>query len=178
METTATAGEVPMEAEERAEEKLGRVHRGGAAEERPLSRKNSEVILEGYVGGGGNGRLGRTTSLTSDDLEDLKGCVDLGFEFRYDDIPELRSTLPALELCYPRAQPAASSSRREDRNNDESPEASPLVADWKFITPGRLLLPLLLRLRSRVLGDNPEEVKARIKYWAEAVACIIKLCQD
>lgn len=118
----------------RAEEKRGRVQRGGAAEERTLSRKASEVILEGYVVGGGNGRLGRTTSLTSDDLEDLKGCVDLGFEFRYDDIPELRSTLPALELCYPRAQPTASSSQRDGRENDESP----LVADWKFIAPGRL----------------------------------------
>ncbi|XP_074574767.1 uncharacterized protein LOC141831258 [Curcuma longa] len=144
-----------------AEEKRVRVQRGGAAEERTLSRKGSEVILEGYVVGG-NGRLGRTTSLTSDDLEDLKGCVDLGFEFRYDDIPELSSTLPALELCYPRTQPAASSTQRDDRKNDDSPEASPLVADWKFIAP----------------GDDPQEVKARIKYWAEAVACIVKLCQD
>lgn len=25
-------------------------------------------------------------------------------------------------------------------------------------------------------GDDPEEVKARLKYWAQAVACTVKLC--
>uniref|UniRef100_A0A0E0B234 Uncharacterized protein n=1 Tax=Oryza glumipatula TaxID=40148 RepID=A0A0E0B234_9ORYZ len=35
-----------------------------------------------------------------DNLEELKGCVDLGFEFSYDVIPELCGTAPVLELCY------------------------------------------------------------------------------
>lgn len=25
-------------------------------------------------------------------------------------------------------------------------------------------------------GDDPEDVKARLKYWAQAVACTVKLC--
>lgn len=25
-------------------------------------------------------------------------------------------------------------------------------------------------------GDNPDDVKARLKYWAQAVACTVKLC--
>uniref|UniRef100_A0A0E0CBL3 Uncharacterized protein n=1 Tax=Oryza meridionalis TaxID=40149 RepID=A0A0E0CBL3_9ORYZ len=25
-------------------------------------------------------------------------------------------------------------------------------------------------------GDDPKEVKARLKYWAQAVACTVKLC--
>lgn len=26
------------------------------------------------------------------------------------------------------------------------------------------------------LGDHPEDVKARLKYWAQAVACTVRLC--
>ncbi|KAI9085872.1 hypothetical protein K1719_032286 [Acacia pycnantha] len=33
-------------------------------------------------------------------LDELKGCLDLGFGFNYDEIPELYNTLPALKLCY------------------------------------------------------------------------------
>ena len=25
-------------------------------------------------------------------------------------------------------------------------------------------------------GDNPDDVKARLKYWAQAVACTVQLC--
>lgn len=134
METTATAkaGEVPAVVAARESRQRGRI---GSTEERTLERKPSKVMLEGYVGGG-DGRLGRSTSLTSDDLEDLKGCVDLGFEFSYEDIPKLSTTLPALELCYPRGQPASPSSQRDGRTNRDSPVASPLVADWKFLAPG------------------------------------------
>lgn len=27
-----------------------------------------------------------------------------------------------------------------------------------------------------VPGDNPDDVKARLKYWAQAVACTVQLC--
>ncbi|KAJ0703129.1 hypothetical protein HanPI659440_Chr14g0547511 [Helianthus annuus] len=26
------------------------------------------------------------------------------------------------------------------------------------------------------VGDRPEDVKARLKYWAQAVACTVRLC--
>ncbi|MFS8009182.1 hypothetical protein Hanom_Chr14g01281651 [Helianthus anomalus] len=26
-------------------------------------------------------------------------------------------------------------------------------------------------------GDRPEDVKARLKYWAQAVACTVRLCK-
>lgn len=25
-------------------------------------------------------------------------------------------------------------------------------------------------------GDNPDDVKARLKFWAQAVACTVRLC--
>ncbi|KAB8114809.1 hypothetical protein EE612_054437, partial [Oryza sativa] len=39
-----------------------------------------------------------------DDLEELKGCVDLRFGFSCDVIPELCGTAPVLKLCYSMTQ--------------------------------------------------------------------------
>ncbi|KAF0888805.1 hypothetical protein E2562_017800 [Oryza meyeriana var. granulata] len=104
------------------------------------------------------------TYLTDDDLEELKGCVDLGFGFSYDEIPELCGTLPALELCYSMSQ------RFLDEHHPQSqaplvtaappPPPSPSIPNWKISSP----------------GDSPDEVKARLKYWAQAVACTVRLC--
>lgn len=101
------------------------------------NNKKGVVLLEGYV----DEDICRTKSLTDEDLDELKGCLDLGFGFSYDEIPELCNTLPALELCYSMS------------NSTCSP-------DWKISSP----------------GDHPEDVKARLKYWAQAVACTVKLC--
>ncbi|XP_064985154.1 uncharacterized protein LOC135583820 [Musa acuminata AAA Group] len=126
------------------------------------SRPGGGVTLEGYVEGADRGPdgadgVGRTRSLTDDDLEELKGCLDLGFGFSYEEIPELCGTLPALELCY-------SMSRSLEAAGEPSvaaePCATPPVANWKISSP----------------GDHPEEVKARLKYWAQAVACTVRLC--
>nr|TKV99836.1 hypothetical protein SEVIR_8G070050v2 [Setaria viridis] len=68
------------------------------------------------LGREGSGGVERAWSLTVDDLEELKGCVDLGFGFSYHEIPELCG-MPALELCYSvsQRQCARSHSRRRGR---------------------------------------------------------------
>lgn len=50
--------------------------------------------------GEGSEGLERTKSLMDEDLEELKGCLNLGFGFNYEKIPELCNILPALKLCY------------------------------------------------------------------------------
>uniref|UniRef100_M8CE38 Uncharacterized protein n=1 Tax=Aegilops tauschii TaxID=37682 RepID=M8CE38_AEGTA len=107
-------------------------------------------------------------SLTDDDLEELKGCVDLGFGFSYNEIPELCGTLPALELCYSMSQRFLDEHQAPSKVEDLAPEPpavvppSPVqpIPNWKISCP----------------GDSPDEVKARLKYWAQAVACTVKLC--
>ncbi|KAG6512919.1 hypothetical protein ZIOFF_031058 [Zingiber officinale] len=91
------------------------------------------VTLEGFVlGAAGNGEGGKTRrSLTDEDLEELKGCLDLGFGFSYEEIPELRNTLPALELCYSMSQML----RLDDPNQQMSSENSPLLAHWRISSP-------------------------------------------
>ncbi|XP_020594464.1 uncharacterized protein LOC110034553 [Phalaenopsis equestris] len=128
------------------------------------------VKLEGYVDEGeslesgedGCPTVARTKSLTDEDLEELKGCLDLGFGFSYDEIPELCGTLPALELCYSMSQRFLDEQQqRSTAGYHAVGSISPVrVANWKISNP----------------GDHPDEVKARLKYWAQAVACTVKLC--
>ncbi|KAL4193887.1 hypothetical protein AMTRI_Chr06g201570 [Amborella trichopoda] len=143
---------------------------GGVAfgdQKKNRKKKKKSVLLEGYVDEEREGENGvvngerekgeksfmRTKSLTDGDLDELKGCVDLGFGgFNYEEIPELCNTLPALELCY-------SISQRFMEDQNKSPDASS-IANWKISSP----------------GDHPEEVKARLKFWAQAVACTVRLC--
>ncbi|KAI7739001.1 hypothetical protein M8C21_030534 [Ambrosia artemisiifolia] len=131
-------------------------------------KKKNQVFLEGYVEASDEDDLVRAKSLTDEDLDELKGCFDLGFGFSYDEIPELCNTLPALELCYSMSQkflddqksPEMSSSPATVPEEFVSPPPPAPIANWKISSP----------------GDHPEEVKARLKYWAQAVACTVKLC--
>lgn len=123
---------------------------------------------DGAGPGAGDSGVGRARSLTDDDLEELKGCVDLGFGFSYNEIPELCGTLPALELCYSMSQRFLDEHQPSSKAEDLAPEPpavvppSPVqpIPNWKISCP----------------GDSPDEVKARLKYWAQAVACTVKLC--
>ncbi|XP_010475308.1 PREDICTED: uncharacterized protein LOC104754741 [Camelina sativa] len=146
----------------------------GEGSVKKLERKKSQVLLEGYVETSASSSsvstdddqkedLTRSKSLTDDDLEDLKGCLDLGFGFSYDEIPELCNTLPALELCYSMSQKFLDDKHRSPADDSPSPPpvTSPApIANWKISSP----------------GDNPDDVKARLKYWAQAVACTVQLC--
>ncbi|XP_018676003.2 uncharacterized protein LOC135653156 [Musa acuminata AAA Group] len=141
-------------------------------EEEVWPRKCGGVTLEGYVDGAdggeeGTGGVARTKSLTDEDLDELKGCLDLGFGFSYEEIPELCDTLPALELCYSMSQRFLDEQQQQqDRSSSaesmdlSAPPPSPPIANWRISGP----------------GDDPDAVKARLKYWAQAVACTIKLC--
>ncbi|KAF7106413.1 hypothetical protein CFC21_107147 [Triticum aestivum] len=89
---------------------------------------------------GGDG-MGRARSLTDDDLAELKGCADLGFGFSYDEIPELRGTLPALELCYSMSQrfvdqPQPPQEQETAATPTSTTTTSPPVANWKISSPG------------------------------------------
>ncbi|XP_076884039.1 uncharacterized protein LOC143533038 [Bidens hawaiensis] len=129
-------------------------------------KKKNQVFLEGYVETSDEDELVRAKSLTDEDLDELKGCLDLGFGFSYNEIPELCNTLPALELCY-------SMSQKFLDEHHKSPEMSPSspVADEPISSP-----PPIANWKISSTGDRPEDVKARLKYWAQAVACTVRLC--
>ncbi|KAK9062490.1 hypothetical protein SSX86_019677 [Deinandra increscens subsp. villosa] len=123
-------------------------------------RRNHQVFLEGYVERSDEDELVRAKSLTDEDLDELKGCLDLGFGFSYDEIPELCNTLPALELCYSMSQRFLDEQQKSQEEEVDETVSPPPIANWKISSP----------------GDHPEDVKARLKYWAQAVACTVRLC--
>ncbi|KAL1189010.1 hypothetical protein V5N11_016907 [Cardamine amara subsp. amara] len=137
---------------------------GGESKNKKLEKRKSQVLLEGYAFDDQED-LTRAKSLTDGDLEELKGCLDLGFGFSYDEIPELCNTLPALELCYYSMSQKFlddKQNRHKSQEEEDSPTTTttPPIANWKISSP----------------GDNPDDVKARLKYWAQAVACTVRLC--
>ncbi|GMI83663.1 hypothetical protein like AT4G33985 [Hibiscus trionum] len=102
----------------------------------------------------------RTQSFTHDDIEDLKGCIDLGFGFE-PDLPELdpklSETLPALQFyCavnrqYNGGMSRSSSATSMDSLSDAGSTAS--IIDQ---------------------GGDPEMVKSRLRQWAQVVACSLR----
>ncbi|CAL9115881.1 unnamed protein product [Musa acuminata var. zebrina] len=148
------------------EEAKGWSERGWRSGEEAWLRKGDGgggVMLEGYVLGSADGRergpggVKGTRSLTDEDLEELKACLDLGFGFSYEGIPELCNTLPALELCYSMSQRFHLDDQQEQISHGDSLP----FANWMISSPG---------------SDDPDEVKARLKYWAQTVACTLRLC--
>lgn len=93
-------------------------------------------------------RRQRARSLTDEDMDELRGCIDLGFGFSNED-PKLCSTLPALELCYAIAKqyhdvPGRSSpvsildggDSLERSGSGRSFQSSPMES-WRIASPGK-----------------------------------------
>ncbi|XP_015875448.1 uncharacterized protein LOC107412235 [Ziziphus jujuba] len=103
--------------------------------------------------------------LTDEDLHELKGCIELGFGFNEEDGQRLCSTLPALDLYFavnrqispsPVSTPQSrksTSSLGERSSSFESPKSE--SESWKICSP----------------GDDPQQVKTKLRHWAQAVAC-------
>lgn len=117
--------------------------------EKKMKRRN-QVLLKGFVEAADEDDLMRTKSLTDEDLDELKGCLDLGFGFSYDEIPELCNTLPALELCYSMSQKYMDDHQKSPENSPASASASAPadscssvsspIANWKISSPGEYLV--------------------------------------
>jgi hypothetical protein len=118
-----------------------------------VAAADEESAAPALAGEGSGGGVGRARSLTDDDLEELKGCVDLGFGFSYNEIPELCSTLPALELCYSMSQRFLDEHQPQPGKDEESPAplpplapaspVQPVATNWKISSPGKFLQPSL-----------------------------------
>ncbi|OMO63224.1 hypothetical protein COLO4_32648 [Corchorus olitorius] len=101
--------------------------------------------------------LQRSQSFTNDDLEELKGCIELGFGFEPDSPeldPKLSDALPALPFyCAVNRQYSGRLSR--------SSSASSMGSFSDAGSSGTIIDQ----------GDDPETVKTRLRQWAQVVAC-------
>lgn len=117
----------------------------------------------------------RNRSLTDEDMEELRGCIDLGFGFSNDEKDmELCNTLPALELCYAitkryndvvgrTSSPSSSSSPttistsqssnssssssfdRHSSNGSSLQSSPPPMDSWRISSPGNKFFPSFLQ---------------------------------
>ncbi|XP_026657218.2 uncharacterized protein LOC103697907 [Phoenix dactylifera] len=120
------------------------------------------------------GRRGRPErSVTDDDLDELRGCIDLGFGFEIFDPPatggrtaaltrRLSETFPALDLYYAvhrsYCDSVAQSTPLDSSSSSSADDGSPMDCSLPIFSP----------------GESPEAVKARLKQWAQVVACSVR----
>lgn len=130
-------------------------------------RRRNGVVMNNNGGGGGSGECA-DHELTDDDLNELKGCIELGFGFNEEDGQRLCGTLPALDLYFavnrqflssPLSTPKSHASTSSSSAGRSSPFGSPRSDSdsWKICSP----------------GDDPEQVKTKLRHWAQAVACSV-----
>ncbi|XP_051140966.1 uncharacterized protein LOC127258233 [Andrographis paniculata] len=103
-----------------------------------------------------NRRDRRSRSVTDEDLDEIKACIELGFGFGFDS-PEidqrLSDTFPAYGLYY-----AVNKQYSDAASKPPWPSPSPVGSPHTIFGP----------------GDNPETVKTRLKQWAQVVACAVR----
>ncbi|XAR63589.1 hypothetical protein NMG60_11023579 [Bertholletia excelsa] len=147
-------------------------------------RKNKQQGLSPAANNNNNNNnesLSSPEVLTDEDLNELKGSIELGFGFNEEDGQRLCNTLPALDFYFavnrrfstsPLSSPngastappsaclagpgSASYSSLPDSSSPDSPR-SDLSDSWKICTP----------------GENPQQVKTKLRHWAQAVACSV-----
>ncbi|CAN4081550.1 unnamed protein product [Withania somnifera] len=118
-------------------------------------------------------------NLTDEDLNELKGCIELGFGFNEEEGQRLCSTLPALDLYF-----------AVNRQNSTSPISSPGSKGSLLPSPASSSTSSTsLGGRSSSFGsprsdssdarkffrpgDDPQQVKTKLRHWAQAVACSV-----
>ncbi|XP_022896815.1 uncharacterized protein LOC111410614 [Olea europaea var. sylvestris] len=98
-------------------------------------------------------------SVTDDDLEELRGCFQLGFNFDSPDLdPKLSSAFPALEFYHAVNRQYSNSLSRSSSSFSDCDSVSSVGSPSSIIDP----------------DDDPVIVKTRLKQWAQIVACSVR----
>ncbi|KAB1996006.1 hypothetical protein ERO13_D13G174900v2 [Gossypium hirsutum] len=103
--------------------------------------------------------------LTDEDLYELKGCIELGFGFNEEAAQKLCNTLPALDLYF------AVNRQLPPLPSPQSQSCSPSPPSVGYISPCVESPRSELDWKIYISGDNPQQVKTKLRHWAQAVAC-------
>ncbi|XP_039021870.1 uncharacterized protein LOC120154115 [Hibiscus syriacus] len=114
----------------------------------------------------GKNGIPEANGITDEDLNELKGCIELGFGFNEEAGQQLCNTLPALDLYFAvnrQLSPSPVSTPHSRRSSSISSLRSSSFGspksdqDWKICSP----------------GEDPQQVKTKLRHWAQAVACSV-----
>ncbi|KAL6273720.1 hypothetical protein ACE6H2_024412 [Prunus campanulata] len=117
----------------------------------------------------GRSKLQRSKSVTDEDLDELKACIELGFGFNSPESDQrLADTLPALGLYYAVNKSYYDSVSHKSTTTPTS-SFSPTPSECDSVpspvgSPHTIFGP----------GDTPQTVKARLRQWAQVVACTVR----
>ncbi|KAF5752903.1 hypothetical protein HS088_TW01G00821 [Tripterygium wilfordii] len=113
----------------------------------------------------GNSKNRRSKSVTDEDLDELKACIELGFGFDSPEIDQrLSDTLPALGLYYAVNKQYVDTLSKSSNTTSFSSTASEYDTPSPLGSPHTIFGP----------GENPQTVKTRLRHWAQAVGCSVK----
>jgi hypothetical protein len=125
-----------------------------------------------------NGIQQEAEHLTDEDLDELKGCIELGFGFNESEGQRLCTTIPALDLYFAVNRQLSISPISSPNSCGSAPSPLGCVSTsttaigtrssscgsprsesdaWKICNP----------------GDDPQQVKTKLRHWAQAVACSV-----
>nr|XP_043634235.1 uncharacterized protein LOC122605367 [Erigeron canadensis] len=116
----------------------------------------------------------RTKSVTDEDIDELKACIELGFGFEHspklDD--RLSDTLPALGFYH------AVNKQYFDtvsKSSSMPSSSSSSVSSYSYaVSEPDLSSPTSSPHAIFSHGDNPQTVKTRLRQWAQIVACSVR----
>ncbi|PHT56904.1 hypothetical protein CQW23_05390 [Capsicum baccatum] len=110
----------------------------------------------------GNWLNKRSKSVTDEDLDELKACIELGFGFDSPEMDQrLSDTFPAYGLFY------AVNKQYTDTLSKTS-SLSSVIFDSESISPPDSPHTIVDP------GDNPQTVKTKLRQWAQVVACAVR----
>ncbi|KAI3895976.1 hypothetical protein MKW98_025767 [Papaver atlanticum] len=120
-------------------------------------------------------RTSSSSSITDDDLDELKACIELGLVFDSPDLDhrKLSDTLPALGLYYA-SKKQYNDSVSTNNNTGNSPTLTP-SASSSSVSECDVLSPVGSPNAIFEPGENPQLVKTRLKQWAQVVACMVRM---
>ncbi|KVI00722.1 Protein of unknown function DUF1685 [Cynara cardunculus var. scolymus] len=104
-----------------------------------------------------------SSELCDEDLKELKGCIELGFGFNEDKGGQsLTNTFPALDLYF-----------AVNRLGSPTSPSSSSSSGSRFSPIRSLSSRSLEGSPSSVCREDPQQVKTKLRHWAQAVACSV-----
>ncbi|XP_019185526.1 PREDICTED: uncharacterized protein LOC109180423 [Ipomoea nil] len=104
----------------------------------------------------------RSKSVTNEDLDELKGCIELGFGFDSPTMDKrLSDAFPAYDLFY-------AVNKRYNNSVSKSQCVSSNLSDYGTPSPSGSPRAIFGP------GENPQAVKTRLRQWAQVVAYSVR----
>ncbi|KAM3366766.1 hypothetical protein ACQJBY_015849 [Aegilops geniculata] len=121
-----------------------------------------------------------SNGVTDEDLDELKGSMELGFGFNEENGGQnLCDTLPALDLYFAVNRQLSEPKMRACSRSLPSLSVVTSSSSMHSGTPSPAGSPtaqpsLLDSLKISSPGENPQLIKTRLRQWAQVVACSVK----